>query len=106
MKAKRFTRIAVTPKDVGLPFVVFMTMNLIILATASIVAPMKFGTMYHAIQDEFGRADIDGVQGCMQPKNVPSGLFDTLLLALDLVLIMFTLFQNSPASNVKAEYNF
>ena len=105
MKAKKFTRIIVKPIDVFLPFGVFMTLNFIILTTWTIVAPVEYRTVYFDTLDEFGRTEIEGVEGCYFAEHALQDLFAGLVIALDFVLVVFTTFQISRAGRVKAEYN-
>lgn len=105
MRAKKFTRITVRPRDVYLPFAVFLSLNVIVLALWTAIAPLRFTTIYSISKDEFGRSEIEGVQSCVRSDHAVSGLFSGLVLGMNFLLLVFTTWQNGRASNVKAEYN-
>lgn len=103
-KARRFQRVKVEVKDVLLPFVILLVLNVIVLSVWSTIAPLEWVRIDLSNYDVFGRSR-ESYGKCASKDAAAEATFVTLLLIINLSAVVFSLYQSYLARNHPSQYN-
>lgn len=103
-KAKKFQRVKVESKDVLLPFVILLALNLVVLSVWSAVAPLEWIRVEVANYDVFGRSR-ESYGTCASRDANFEALIVTVLLLINLSAVGFSLYQSYLARDHPSQYN-
>jgi hypothetical protein len=104
--AKKFRRVTIRPKDVLLPFVVLTVLNMIILITWTIVAPLRWDRVI-VEEDMFGQP-VESRGTCLhavKSRENTETTFLCLLIAVNAMALLFSNYQSYRARKLPSEFN-
>jgi ABC-type branched-subunit amino acid transport system substrate-binding protein len=104
--AKKFRRVTIRPRDALLPFAILIGLNMVILVTWTIVAPLQWERIIEA-EDEFGQP-IDSRGTCLHPlitHDITETAFQWLLLAVNVTALLLSNYQSYRARALPSEFN-
>jgi hypothetical protein len=103
--SKRFQRVAIRPRDVLLPFATLIGLNLAILVTWTLVAPLKWERVI-VEEDVFGQP-IESRGTCL--ASIQQGSTETIFLSLlglvNLSALLVSIYQSYRNRNLPSEFN-
>jgi hypothetical protein len=104
--ARKFRRVTIRARDVLLPFAVLTVLNMVILVTWTIVAPLKWERIIEA-EDVFGQP-IESRGTCLRPfdsRDSAEMTFLCLLGAVNVTALLFSNYQSYHARKLPSEFN-
>jgi gamma-aminobutyric acid type B receptor len=104
--ARSFRRVTTRARDVLLPFAILMAVNMIILVTWTIVAPLRWERVI-VEEDMFGRP-VESRGTCVHAVNNRESAETTflyLLAAVNVTALLFSNYQSYRARNLPNEFN-
>jgi hypothetical protein len=104
--ARKFRRVTIRPKDVLLPFVILTVLNLVILITWTIVAPLRWERII-VEEDMFGQP-IESRGTCLTAVNNRESTemtFLILLTAVNITALFLSNYQSYRARKLPSEFN-
>jgi len=90
--SRSFRRVQVEAKDVLKPFLALMALNIVILTTWTIVAPLEWTRVATSSMDRFGRST-ESYGTCWQLDHTSQYVLLTLLVVVNFVPLVFATYQ-------------
>lgn len=90
--SRQFRRVKIHVNDVLLPFAILIAVNLVILATWTIVSPLKWNRVYTSSVDVFGRPN-ESFGSCSYNADTAQKVLFTLLAIVNAVPLGFATYQ-------------
>jgi hypothetical protein len=104
--ARKFRRVTIRPKDVLLPFVILTVLNMVILITWTIVAPLRWERVI-VEEDMFGQP-VQSRGTCLIAVNDREStemIFLCLLIAVNVTALFLSNYQSYRARKLPSEFN-
>ena len=102
--SNRMMRVTITPMQVLLPFAVLLTLNLSILITWTVVAPLTYEKVAVGGQDAYNR-EYSFTLACQADPGRPSFVFYACLGILDVIAVMICWWECYKGRNTKVAYH-
>ena len=98
-EGERYRRIQVMPRDVVLPFVFLLSMNVIILIVWTVLSPLRWKRAGAANYDVFGRSR-ESYGRCISEDQFIGRICGTSILIVDLIAVIVANYQSYMARSV------
>jgi 7 transmembrane sweet-taste receptor of 3 GCPR/Receptor family ligand binding region len=102
--SRNLRRIALRPRDVAGPFIILMTINIVIMLAWSIDAPYVWERQSVANYDKFGRS-VETVGLCQLSDKKHAVVYPSLIVALNISVLVFANYQAYLARNLPSKFS-
>ena len=97
-------RATVTPRQVLRPFALLLSVNLVLLITWTVVAPLRYEVVADVARDKFDRP-LSFTRTCQSDNPLDANFFQISLSAQAVAVLMITWYQSYKARNTTVAYN-
>jgi hypothetical protein len=102
--SRNLRRVVIRPKDVVLPFIILMILNIVVMLAWTIEAPLIWDRRFLDIYDKFGRS-IESIGMCTPSENQHSTIYLSLIVVINISVLVFATYQAYVARKLPSEYS-
>ena len=102
--SQKLRRVVVRPRDVALPFIALMVLNIVVLLAWTLHSPLVWERQVVDSYDKFGRS-VESVGMCASTNTMYTSIYLSMLAAINISVLIFANYQAYMARNLPSEFS-
>ena len=102
--SRNLRRVVIRPRDVVLPFIILMILNIAVMLAWTFEAPLVWNRQYLANYDKFGRS-VESIGKCSPSEKHHTNIYLSMIIVINISVLLFATYQAYVARNLPSEYS-